>query len=97
MLHYIQYLLSECVCLLFSAWQVVYSGFLNLFHCEQLPTNAENDSEGAWDWTKEQQHYSPDTYTELKYTLKLQIFLWRFNAMREPFHIVLTSSFDKLL
>ncbi len=42
MLQYVHQLLSDCVCLLFGAGQVVYGGFLELFHWKQLPAAAEN-------------------------------------------------------
>ncbi len=35
MLHYVHQLLSDCVCLLFAAEQVVYSDFLQLFLWKQ--------------------------------------------------------------
>ncbi len=37
MLHFVHQLVANCVCLLFGAEQVVYSGFLEFYHWKQLP------------------------------------------------------------
>ncbi len=46
MLHYVHQLVSNCVCLLFDAEQVVFSKFLKLFHRKKLPAVAENYESG---------------------------------------------------
>ncbi len=43
MLHYVQEVVANYVCLLFGAEQVVCIGFLKLFHGNQLPAVAKND------------------------------------------------------
>ncbi len=45
MLRYVHQLVSNCVCLLFGAGQVVYSGFFELVHWKQLPAVAADESE----------------------------------------------------
>ncbi len=45
MLHYVHQLLSDCVCLLFAAEQVVYGGFLQLFHWKWRYESAESEPE----------------------------------------------------
>ncbi len=42
--HYVHQLVSKCVCLVFAAEQVVYSGFLEIFHWKQLPAAAKNNA-----------------------------------------------------
>lgn len=37
MLHYVHQAVTNCVCLLFLAEQVVYTEFRDLFHWKQLP------------------------------------------------------------
>ncbi len=44
MLHCVHQLVSDFVCLLFAE-QVVYSGFLQLFHWKQLPATAGNKAD----------------------------------------------------
>ncbi len=43
MLHYVHWLVSNCVCLLFGAEQIVYSGFMGGFCWKQLAAAAEVD------------------------------------------------------
>ncbi len=52
MLHYVHQLVSNCVCLLFSAGQVVYSWFLNHLWWKQLLSTSGNNAEKHWDSTK---------------------------------------------
>ncbi len=44
MLHYVHRLVANCVCLLFGAEQVAYTGISELFHRKQLPAAAKNDT-----------------------------------------------------
>ncbi len=43
MLHYVHQLLSNCVCQLFAAEQVVYSGFLQLFLWKRRYESADSE------------------------------------------------------
>ncbi len=73
MIHCVLQLVSNCVCLLFDADQVVYSGFLELFLWKQLPCVAENDAIRA---ARVNQHSKVDV-GQLKSELKLTIKLWK--------------------
>ncbi len=44
MLHYVHQLVSNCVCLLFAAEQIVYTGFLELLLWKQLRAATKNDT-----------------------------------------------------
>ncbi len=44
MLYYVHQLVADCVCPLFGADQVVYSGYLELFCWKQLHAVAENNT-----------------------------------------------------
>ncbi len=45
MLHNVHQLVANCVCLLFGAEQVVYSGFMKALCCKQLPAVAGNKAD----------------------------------------------------
>ncbi len=59
--HYIHQLVVNCICLLFVAEQVVYSGFLQFFHCKQLPAVAENKRYESGKSEPKQKIYRPDS------------------------------------
>ncbi len=47
MLHCVHQQVTNCVCLLFGAELLMYTGFLELFRWKQLPAAAENDALGV--------------------------------------------------
>ena len=71
MLHYVHQLVSNSVCLLFDAGQVVYTGFVELFLSTQLPGVVEINTEDQWEWTTTGKFWAGQLKNELKLTLKL--------------------------
>ncbi len=72
MLHYVHQLVSNCVCLLFAAEQVVYRGFIELYTCKQLPAVAKNDAVRAVRVNQNSKVAVGQLNNELKLTIKLR-------------------------
>lgn len=71
MLHFVQQLVANFVCLVVGAKQVVYSWFLELFDLEQLPHMAKHDARRAVNEPKHLSCVPENQNKELKAARKL--------------------------